>query len=174
VACRPKNRTCSIADATGKGALPANPVHVLNDLNLVLKEFVSVGCTLLVSASFACRGRRAARDTFDALGSARCLSRGDRTIKLGNRGPTVGQCWHLKSRHTDMLLRSNYDQAARYLKYACELLERETPAQTRAIRKVLEVAVRRLSHGDNCGRCRGRDYGAARPGGQSAGFPCAH
>jgi hypothetical protein len=48
-----------------------------------------------------------------------------------------------------MLLRSDYDQAARYLKYACELLERETPAQTRALRKVLELAVRRLSPGDH-------------------------
>jgi len=25
-----------------------------------------------------------------------------------------------------------------------------------------------------CRRCRGGDHGAARPGGQSAGFPCAH
>jgi hypothetical protein len=48
-----------------------------------------------------------------------------------------------------MLLRSDYDQAARYLKYACDLLERETPAQTRALRKVLEIAMRRLSPGDH-------------------------
>jgi hypothetical protein len=48
-----------------------------------------------------------------------------------------------------MLLRSDYDQAARYLKYACELLERETPAQSRALRAVLELAVRRLSPGDH-------------------------
>ena len=48
-----------------------------------------------------------------------------------------------------MLLRSDYDQAARYLKHACELLERESPAQSRAVRVVLELAVRRLSPGDH-------------------------
>jgi len=35
------------------------------------------------------------------------------------------------------LRQSDYNQAARYLKYACDLLEREAPAKTRAVRKVL-------------------------------------
>jgi hypothetical protein len=47
------------------------------------------------------------------------------------------------------LLRSDLDQAARYLKYAYELLEREAFGKTAAIRKVLELAVRRLSPGDH-------------------------
>jgi hypothetical protein len=42
------------------------------------------------------------------------------------------------------LHRSDLDQAVRYLKYACELLEREAFGKTAAIRKVLELAVRRL------------------------------
>ena len=46
------------------------------------------------------------------------------------------------------LQRSDYDQAARYLKYACEMLDREKPAQSRALREVLALAVRRLSPGD--------------------------
>ena len=46
------------------------------------------------------------------------------------------------------LQRTDYDQAARYLKYACETLERETPAQSRSLRGVLELAIRRLSPGD--------------------------
>ena len=47
------------------------------------------------------------------------------------------------------LHRSDLDQAVRYLKYACELLEREAFGKTAAIRKVLELAVRRLGPGDN-------------------------
>jgi hypothetical protein len=47
------------------------------------------------------------------------------------------------------LRRSDYDQAARYLKYACELLERQAFAQTMAARDVLQLAVRRLSPGDH-------------------------
>lgn len=46
------------------------------------------------------------------------------------------------------LLRSDLDQAARYLKYAVELLEREAFGRTATIRKVLDLAVRRLSPGD--------------------------
>jgi hypothetical protein len=46
------------------------------------------------------------------------------------------------------LHRSDYDQAARYLKYASELLEKQAFGKTVAIRKVLELAVRRLSPGD--------------------------
>jgi hypothetical protein len=45
--------------------------------------------------------------------------------------------------------RSDFDQAARYLKYACEILERESAAQTRGLREVLGLAVRRLSPGDH-------------------------
>ena len=48
-----------------------------------------------------------------------------------------------------ILLRTDLDQAARYLKYACELLERQAAGKTVAHRKVLELAVRRLSAGDN-------------------------
>ena len=47
------------------------------------------------------------------------------------------------------LHRSDYDQAARYLKYACELLERQAFGQTMAARNVLQLAVRRLSPGDH-------------------------
>jgi hypothetical protein len=47
------------------------------------------------------------------------------------------------------LQRSDYDQAARYLRYACELMERQAAAQTRALREVLGLAVRRLSPGDH-------------------------
>jgi hypothetical protein len=47
------------------------------------------------------------------------------------------------------LRRSDYDQAARYLKYACQLLEQHAFGKTTALRDVLELAVRRLSPGDN-------------------------
>lgn len=51
------------------------------------------------------------------------------------------------------LRRSDYDQTARYLKYACELLERQafgqTFGQTMVARDVLQLAVRRLSPGDH-------------------------
>ncbi len=43
------------------------------------------------------------------------------------------------------LHRSDYGQAARYLKYACELLEREAFGRTVAAREVLKLAVQRLS-----------------------------
>ncbi len=47
------------------------------------------------------------------------------------------------------LHRGDYDQAARYLRYACELWERQAFGKTAAIRKVLELAARRLSPGDH-------------------------
>lgn len=47
------------------------------------------------------------------------------------------------------LRRSDLDQAARYLRYACELLERDAPGKTTTLRKLLDLAVRRLSPGDN-------------------------
>jgi len=47
------------------------------------------------------------------------------------------------------LKRSDYDQAARYLSHACELLERDAKAQTRVLRDVLDLAIRRLSPGDD-------------------------
>ena len=47
------------------------------------------------------------------------------------------------------LQRSDYDQAARYLKYACELLETEAFGRTIAVREVLQLAIRRLSPGDH-------------------------
>lgn len=45
--------------------------------------------------------------------------------------------------------RSDFDQAARYLRYACELLERQPFGKTVALREVLELAARRLSPGDH-------------------------
>jgi hypothetical protein len=47
------------------------------------------------------------------------------------------------------LHRSDYDQAARYLRYACELLERQAFGKTATLREVLQMAARRLSPGDN-------------------------
>jgi hypothetical protein len=47
------------------------------------------------------------------------------------------------------LRRSDYDQAARYLQHACDLLERDAKAQTRVLRDVLDLAIRRLSPGDD-------------------------
>jgi hypothetical protein len=47
------------------------------------------------------------------------------------------------------LRRSDYDQAARYLKYACELLERQALGRTVTLREVLQMATRRLSAGDH-------------------------
>ena len=45
--------------------------------------------------------------------------------------------------------RSDYDQAARYLEYACELLERQAFGRTVTLREVLQMAARRLSPGDH-------------------------
>jgi hypothetical protein len=47
------------------------------------------------------------------------------------------------------LSRSDLDQAARYLRYACELLKREAFGKTITLRELLELAARRLSPGDN-------------------------
>jgi hypothetical protein len=47
------------------------------------------------------------------------------------------------------LRRSDYEQAARFLKYASELLERQAFGKTAALREVLQLAARRLSPGDN-------------------------
>jgi limonene-1,2-epoxide hydrolase len=47
------------------------------------------------------------------------------------------------------LQRSDYDQAARYLSHANELLARDAAAQTRGLRDLLALAIRRLSPGDN-------------------------
>jgi hypothetical protein len=47
------------------------------------------------------------------------------------------------------LRRSDLDQAVRYLRYACELLEREAAAKTKTVREVIDLAARRLSPGDN-------------------------
>lgn len=47
------------------------------------------------------------------------------------------------------LRRSDYDQAARYLDHACELLKRQAPGKCLALRDVLELAARRLSPGDH-------------------------
>jgi hypothetical protein len=47
------------------------------------------------------------------------------------------------------LRRSDYDQAARYLQYASELLERQAFGHTMSVRDVLQLAVRRLSPGDS-------------------------
>jgi hypothetical protein len=47
------------------------------------------------------------------------------------------------------LRRSDYEQAARYLRYAIDLLESRTPGKFFALRNVLELAFRRLSPGDS-------------------------
>jgi hypothetical protein len=47
------------------------------------------------------------------------------------------------------LHRADYDQAARYLQYACELLERQAFGQTIWTREVLQLAAARLSPGDH-------------------------
>jgi hypothetical protein len=44
---------------------------------------------------------------------------------------------------------SDLDQAARYLRYAWELLEREAFGEPALLRKTLLVAARRLSQGDH-------------------------
>jgi hypothetical protein len=44
---------------------------------------------------------------------------------------------------------SDLDQAARYVRYACELLEREAFGQTATLRKALRMAAHRLSPGDS-------------------------
>jgi len=47
------------------------------------------------------------------------------------------------------LQRSDYGQAARYFKYACEILEREASGRTATVRDVLQIAVRRLRPRDH-------------------------
>ncbi len=47
------------------------------------------------------------------------------------------------------LRRSDYDQAARYLRYACELLERQAFGKTIALREMLQQVARRLNPGDH-------------------------
>jgi hypothetical protein len=47
------------------------------------------------------------------------------------------------------LHRSDCDQAARYLRYACELLERQAFGRTVTLRDVLQMTARRLSAGDH-------------------------
>jgi len=47
------------------------------------------------------------------------------------------------------LHRNDLDQAARYLKYACELLEREAFRKTATLRETIRTVVRRLSPGDH-------------------------
>jgi hypothetical protein len=47
------------------------------------------------------------------------------------------------------LHRSDYEQAARYLTWACVLLERQAASKTVALRRLLELAARRLSSGDH-------------------------
>lgn len=47
------------------------------------------------------------------------------------------------------LRRSDYDQAARYLQRACELMDSQAPGKMRATYDVLQLAVRRLSPGDH-------------------------
>lgn len=47
------------------------------------------------------------------------------------------------------LHRHDYDQAARYLRYACELLERQAFGKTATLREVLQMTARRLSAGDH-------------------------
>lgn len=47
------------------------------------------------------------------------------------------------------LQRSDYDQAARYLQHACDLMYRNAPGKMRATCEVLRLAIRRLWPGDH-------------------------
>jgi limonene-1,2-epoxide hydrolase len=47
------------------------------------------------------------------------------------------------------LRRSDYDQAARYLQRACEIMDSQAPGKIRATLEVLHLAIRRLSPGDH-------------------------
>jgi predicted component of type VI protein secretion system len=47
------------------------------------------------------------------------------------------------------LRRSDYDQAARYLQHACDLMDSQAHGKMRATVEVLRLAIRRLSPGDN-------------------------
>jgi site-specific DNA-adenine methylase len=47
------------------------------------------------------------------------------------------------------LRRSDCDQAARYVRYACELLERQAFGKTVTLRELLQLAARQLSPGDH-------------------------
>lgn len=47
------------------------------------------------------------------------------------------------------LHRSDYDQAAKYLQHACDLMYRQAPGKMRATLDVLRLAIRRLSPGDH-------------------------
>jgi hypothetical protein len=47
------------------------------------------------------------------------------------------------------LQRSDYDQAARYLRHACELMDRQAPGKLRATCEILRLAISRLSPGDH-------------------------
>lgn len=47
------------------------------------------------------------------------------------------------------LHRSDLDQAARYLRYACELLEQQAFGKTVTLREVLQMTARRLSAGNH-------------------------
>ena len=47
------------------------------------------------------------------------------------------------------LRRSDYDQAARYLQHANEIMERDVAGQTRGLGGVLDLAIRPLSPGDH-------------------------
>jgi hypothetical protein len=65
-----------------------------------------------------------------------------------NRTALIDRCRVMVGDRSN-LHRSEYDQAARYLKYACELLERHAFGRTVTLREVLEMAARRLSAGDH-------------------------
>jgi hypothetical protein len=47
------------------------------------------------------------------------------------------------------LQRSDYDQAARYLQRACDLMDSQAPGKMRATCEVLRLAIRRLSPSDH-------------------------
>jgi hypothetical protein len=44
---------------------------------------------------------------------------------------------------------SDYEQAARHVGHACELIKREAPDKTVVLREILQMAARRLSPGDH-------------------------
>jgi hypothetical protein len=84
--------------------------------------------------------------TKKAAGSAR-EARRDRNLASGQHVPVEGDQMTLQ--------RSDYDQAARYLQHACDLMDSQAPGKLRATCEVLRLAIRRLSPGAFCWGRRG-------------------
>src|SRR5580693_3758934 len=86
----------------------------------------------------------------NGAGMSRALLRiSGRLRQLLRAVPLSGAGYAARSEPPMTLHRSDYDQAARYLRYACELLERQAFGRTVTLREVLQMAARRLSAGDH-------------------------